>query len=561
MASAAHICGVCDLRHVTKLTVSWCPDCDEGFCSGCEEHHSLAKATRHHQTMPIAEYQKLPPDVMQIPLSCTKHDEKFLLYCRDHETPCCGKCVNDGHKKCQEVVDLDDIIKHAKTSSSFEEVEDTLSEVVDNMQKVRKFHQENLRTILENRKSIENEIQKIRLKMNNHLDQIQKKSINEVRTSEENMSLEIKQKMKILDEKEQYFTTYRKKINNIKHHASNFQAFMARKQLETKISAEDAFLKSYDESERSKSIVLNIDAAVENIMTNLKRFGEIVVETKLCDLSLACKKKAQAQMIIPKVQTKSIYDTELKLQQKISTSLTNIRGCCQLPDGRMVLSCFTTKTVIFLKTDGSEDFVVGLPSAVAVAHVKSENAIAVTSYLPDNCIQVIDIAGKKVKKSISLNTVNMNFGIAERQSMLFFCSETSGLKMLNLTDNSVTDISYENIPAFSYVDTFDDNLFYTNFEKNTVTCCNIKGRVKWTFKDTTILKTPFGIAVDNSGNIFVIGGDSCNVVVIEPNGQNCRELLSAKDGLKSPQSLYCERRTNTLLVANGKDNVFKYTIV
>lgn len=126
MASAAHVCGICDLRHVTKPSVAWCPECDEGFCSDCEEHHSLSKATRHHKTMKIAEYQTLPQDVLQITQSCTKHNEKLILYCRDHETPCCGKCVNEGHKGCNKVVNLDDIVKNAKTSTSFQEIEETL---------------------------------------------------------------------------------------------------------------------------------------------------------------------------------------------------------------------------------------------------------------------------------------------------------------------------------------------------------------------------------------------------------------------------------------------------
>lgn len=561
MASAAHICGVCDFRHVTKPSVVWCPECDEGFCSDCEEHHSFAKATRNHNTIPIAEYQKLPQDVLEIPQSCIKHNEKFLLYCRDHETPCCGKCVNDGHKKCREVVDLDDLLKNAKTSSSFVEVEDTLSEVVDNIKKVRKFFQENLRTISDNRKSIEKEVQEIRLKVNNHLDQMQKKMMNDVRTSEENISVEIQQNMKILNEKEQFLMTYQKKISSIKYHATDLQIFMARKQLENELLVEDAFLKSYDKNARKKIIALKIDAAVEAIMTNLNRIGKIEIETTLCDLSLACKKNAQAQMIIPKVLPKSIYNTELKLENKFSTSFESIRGCCQLPDGKIVLSCFKTKAVMFLNKDGSEDCVLGLPSAVSVAYVKTENTIAVTSYLPQDCIQFIDVSSMKVKKSISLNTANMNYGIIERQNMLVLCSESSGLKMLNITDESVSNIITDEMSAFSYVDTYDDKFFYTNFNQNTVKCCDIEGRVAWTFKDTNILRTPFGIAVDNNGDIYVIGGDSCNVVVIEPTGQHCRELLSSKDGLYSPQSIYCERRSNTLLVANGKHNVFKYQIV
>lgn len=64
MATATNSCRICEVRHVTKPSVVWFPECDEGFCSDCVEHHSLAKATRHHKTITIAEYQMLPPDVL-----------------------------------------------------------------------------------------------------------------------------------------------------------------------------------------------------------------------------------------------------------------------------------------------------------------------------------------------------------------------------------------------------------------------------------------------------------------------------------------------------------------
>ncbi|CAG2255306.1 unnamed protein product [Mytilus edulis] len=184
MASAAHICGICDLRHVTKPTVSWCSECDEGFCSDCVEHHSLAKATRHHKTMPMDDYQTLPPEVLQIPQSCTKHDEKFILYCKDHELPCCGKCAMECHKGCSQVINLEDIVKNAKTSTSFQEIEEKLAEVVYNIKKIQNVYRGNITTFSENRKQIEKQIQVIRFKIDTHLNEIQDTLLDELKEVE-----------------------------------------------------------------------------------------------------------------------------------------------------------------------------------------------------------------------------------------------------------------------------------------------------------------------------------------------------------------------------------------
>jgi DNA-binding beta-propeller fold protein YncE len=70
-----------------------------------------------------------------------------------------------------------------------------------------------------------------------------------------------------------------------------------------------------------------------------------------------------------------------------------------------------------------------------------------------------------------------------------------------------------------------------------VTCCDLQGTTQWEFKDDRLLQHPFGISVDNDGNVYVVGYDSNNVVVISPDGQHHRQLLSSKDGLKKPLSL------------------------
>jgi hypothetical protein len=66
MSSSPSFCGICDIRHISNPSDVWCPDCDEGLCTECLDHHSLVKSSRKHTTIPIAEYQKLPSYVLEI---------------------------------------------------------------------------------------------------------------------------------------------------------------------------------------------------------------------------------------------------------------------------------------------------------------------------------------------------------------------------------------------------------------------------------------------------------------------------------------------------------------
>jgi len=103
MSSSPSFCGICDIRHISKLSEVWCPQCEEGVCTKCLEHHSLAKPSRNHTTIPIVEYRKLSSYMLEIKANCDEHQDKFNLYCREHECPCCRICIVENHSDCKNV--------------------------------------------------------------------------------------------------------------------------------------------------------------------------------------------------------------------------------------------------------------------------------------------------------------------------------------------------------------------------------------------------------------------------------------------------------------------------
>ena len=99
MSRSPSLCGICEIRHISKPLEVWCPHCEEGICTECIEHHSLAKPSRNHTTIPIKEYQKLPSYVLEIRENCDEHQTKFRLYCKEHERPCCRICIVEKQSK------------------------------------------------------------------------------------------------------------------------------------------------------------------------------------------------------------------------------------------------------------------------------------------------------------------------------------------------------------------------------------------------------------------------------------------------------------------------------
>ncbi|CAC5406934.1 unnamed protein product [Mytilus coruscus] len=242
MATSSQSCGVCDLRHITKPSIVWCTECDEGLCTGCQEHHSLSKSSKRHNVISIIEYQKLPTDVQKITQYCSKHDEKFQIYCKKHECPCCSKCLVESHTECWDIVNLDDVIHNVKTSNALFEIEETLVEVAENLQKICQLKQDNRSTLKKKKMEIEKEIKKTRTKINNHLDKLQENLMKQVYEVEEKENLKIYQLVSSLEIKEKEIAEYQRNISNIKQHATDLQMFLLMKQIEKDVCSEDKFL-------------------------------------------------------------------------------------------------------------------------------------------------------------------------------------------------------------------------------------------------------------------------------------------------------------------------------
>jgi DNA-binding beta-propeller fold protein YncE len=356
----------------------------------------------------------------------------------------------------------------------------------------------------------------------------------------------------------------------MKKYASDLQTFIAIKQIEKEVETQDTCLQSLVNSDSLNQTKLSykIDTGLKNITTSIQKFAEVVVESKRCEMTFVRKKDKQAQMMVSELSPPmSVENIQLNLKQKINTKGTNIAGFSLLPDGRMVFSCYSSNTVRFINKEGIELFHIGNDktgsSTYDTVYIKDNNSVAVSwggwGGKTKRCIAIIDIESKKVMTTIPMDTYI--YGMAVKGRTIYYCAWDKGLKMLNLSDRSVSDIISSDMSDVTYVATSGDKLYYTNTNTNTVTCCDLHGPTQWEFKDERVLQLPYGISVDNDGNVYVVGYYTHNVVVISPDGQRHRQLVSSKDGLSYPVVLDYDKSTNRLLVVNHQSsNAFLFDV-
>jgi DNA-binding beta-propeller fold protein YncE len=458
---------------------------------------------------------------------------------------------------------MEEIIKNVKTSSMFDETEHLIKEMIENIGIIRKNRGTNSSAVKDQKRIIENEIYVLRTKINNHLDKLQEHLMKKLTEAETHVTEETCELLVSLDEKQKELTEYQTNIVNIKKYASDLQTCLAVKQIEKDVETQDKMIRAMINSDRLNQTKLSykIDSGLRNITTNIQTFGEVVVESKPCEMYLVRKKDKQAQMMVAELSPPiSVDNIQLKLKQKINIKGNTITGCSLLSDGRMVFSCFNTNTVSFINKEGVELFQIRTGSdTYNTVFIKDNNSVAVSSGDGDNrCITIIDIESQKVMTTISMDTYI--YGMAVRGRTIYCCAGSKGIKMLNLNDKSISNIINSNMLGVHYVATSGDKLYYANVNTHIVTCCELHGTTQWKFNDKRVLREPVGISVDNDGNVYVVGYSSRNVVVISPDGQRHRQLLSSKDGLISPRVLDYDRSTNRLLVVNNSSAAFLFDV-
>ncbi|XP_063448257.1 uncharacterized protein LOC134727798 [Mytilus trossulus] len=561
MSSKYTVCGVCDYQHINKPSVVWCSECDEGLCEECKVHHAASKGTRHHSIVQISEYQKLPSNLLEITQTCSKHDEKYQIFCKKHDCPCCRRCVVETHNDCKDLNTIEDVIKNVKSSNAFSEMEQVLKELSENLQNIRKNRQENIKSLRENRTQIEKEVLQTRRLINNHLDKLQENLTKELYDVEEKENKSIINIIASIEEKEREVIESQTILDKVKQHASDLQTFLAMKHIQRDVTINEQFLETLIKEEKMNhaSISWKHENALEILPTQIKKMGTIILDTRSGDASVSNNKNKQAQIMTPNTPVPSIDDVRLTLRGTVKTFGDDITSCCFLPDGRMVFSCYTSDQIHVLKTDRSLDFT--LKPGLKTCHIdfiENSQTLVVTSGFNYKHIKIINVINRKNEKSIAVGT--QIYGIVHKDKKLFYNGGSHGLHVVNLDDGSDTQLADVSLTLYSSIATWSDQLYFINADES-VTCCDIQGTLKWKLELNTFLTNAMGITVDNYGRVYVSGFESNNVVVISPDGSKHRALLSGKDGLIKPQSLCFDRKNNNLLIANQQNDAFIYDVL
>lgn len=561
MDSNHKFCSICSKRHISKPSIEWCTECNQAFCTECKECHSLMSISENHMTIPIDRHDELQTSILSINNICENHTEKYELYCQTHDKLLCLTCIEE-HSECKDFKSIKKIAKDIKSSESFNEVHMSLEDIDTNIDKMIQEIQSNHNSTKDCPRMILQQICEIREKVNMHLDMLEKRLKDELSELANKAENDMQVTIKSLEETKFQNTRKQKKMEDFINYASDLQTFIGLRHLSCEVITDEAFLRSLQEngSLDKVKIVLELDdniTSFSNVINTLGSFQLQKIPGNFC-LESQADKKAQTTG-----KTKSIGDIGVKLLNTIDTKGDSIMGCDFLPDSKMVFSNYSmpsnTDFIVVIDSNGSllSKISVDPNYAFDVAALDEKNVVVTSPKTNDPRIIFIDIYSKAVTKieteciCESMTFINGNF---------LSISPEKGIRNINAKNGRIMSTIDNCLPNFASITSLKSKIYFCDPVKNVISCCNMVGTTIWSFTDDTIIKKPQGIAVDGMGNAYVTNQDLNNVIVISPDGNQSKLLLSQSDGLENPKAIQYDRKRDRLLVANKTMKAFLFDI-
>ena len=217
------ICGICEAQHITQYADQWCSACDEDMCSDCENHHKVSNATRNLGIIPIENYHKLPSSISEIGNHCEYHDLKYTNFCQFYDRPCCPDCISTNHNDCIGLLSIRKIIKTSKTLTLIDNIEQSLTDIKNNIDKITKSRQQNMSEIRQQRHMFQDHIKQMRVKINSHLDTLEQNILKELDDREDKVKSNIDKLLKQLSKNSKNVEGLQSDIIAVKEYASYLQ--------------------------------------------------------------------------------------------------------------------------------------------------------------------------------------------------------------------------------------------------------------------------------------------------------------------------------------------------
>ena len=550
------VCDVCKPKGETVKAESWCSECQESLCHACAKYHKTNRALRNHQVFRVDDLviepllEKFSEDT-----ACETHPErKSEVYCKDHDVLCCVVCVTTSHRKCENVLPIEECAKGIKEDEVTVRMEDQLKHMRSEYDEIIKDRSHNIDDFRQQQKKIETDVTGLRANLNQHLDILEEKLKKKVAVVQnENMS-NMATDLEQLQNRQKAVINCQKVYEMCMKHGSDVKIFLEIYKLRKQQYEHECHLRNHKKNIKRVDWQFSISSAAVDFRNNISSLGDVAVKsapypnietpfTSHISSSVRDSKKRESNVRLndslecavatnesnAPMNEEFVGVAEARLTQTLYVNKTKIIASAFLHDGRIILAALHSGSsrISVFSPSGNIDKEIRLGSQPGGLTVLNRQEVAIT--LPDEqIIQFLDTNTFSLSKDMKIRGQCSKICSFDTKIVLVCGNE---LKMFNNTSVRTVPVEAGDIECMCLA--AKDRIYFTKQNDTALHCVNTVGTeiFQYTHGD---LVCPFGVESDRGRYVYVSGYKSQNLHQLTLDGRLMKIVITRGDVMSGP---------------------------
>lgn len=547
-------CIPCTFRDENIPAVCWCVTCLESLCEPCTLHHQNAKSLKMHPLVPLEDHDVHPSIIGDSAEKCKIHSKPFQNVCLDHQVACCIQCGRHEHNNCSKLVPIHDFIRSIKDSTAVQNLEEGLQGLLSLIDTIIVKKEQSKHSLSSQVKEIKKNVSEVQCQIADTL----KKAIGDINEKVDKETYDYDTKttsfLNKLRLKRENITQVIRALAQMKTRSSNLKFFLVLKDLESKLTDEEAELSSIVENVDFNDLELQFKTKI-NCTDILGHIGDLSKRNKKVTLQT----KTAAQSIVLNTGDNMTENTstiknvaDVKLEKNIEFPFSDackITGSAILPNKCPIFCDFSDKKRLLLY-DRHGQFLrqISTEAPPRDIAVYDQLSVAVTLSTVKKIIR-IEIITNTDKVVQEINVTGECVGIDVHDGHYLVAIKKYGLQILDNCGLVITTLPF----ACVNVCCNESKIFYLNEKSDIVRCCDFSGNEIWELKISLHVGTYSELhsidVADDQGNILICDYYNSEVYLVSSDGSKAEKVLKYENGLCYPGGICVDRSNGQILLA------------
>ncbi|XP_052774587.1 uncharacterized protein LOC128213105 [Mya arenaria] len=534
-------CSKCEEDDLNTEAQHFCPQCENYLCDKCVTRHG--SYYKKHTVFGRGDIQKWAGFFID---RCDKHRDKLNVHCDDHQELCCSVCVTLDHRLCSKFSHLDDLARGFLNTADFKLLPAAVDNIRSKLDQLMNAGKKDQISLKDSYEKIIAEIKAHRKEINMILDQIEKKTVQQLDSLMKDLEQCAKDDLETCAKMNDQLKDMVDKLNQITCNQKKTNSYIGFRKCQTMLKEVTTVMQEIQGRPKEGLRFKSDESVLPFLRNSLGNVEQSIFKTK-------------DAIHVHKAKWQSNYSVKIKKD----ANNCYILGMCALPSGEVIIADFNNRVILLNQQYNVIDhldmsslpydlcYIYGNEVAVAAYDAVAGNADVL------NGVQFLTVTKGQLQAVRNFNTGHRCRSIIYHQGHLYVGSNDA-LYLYTMDGHMINKIYEDKAGGRTVykcaISPDGERIYVTNNRAHNLVTLDKFGKVLSTLKDPE-LRQPAGLCVSPSGHVFVCGCDSNTVLQVDREGQKkLATLVREVDGLCKPVSVWFNH-TSSLVVGNSGSDI------